>query len=158
MPITNGLGPKRAILYARVSTDEQARTGFSLCKQVEALRDCAARKGYEVLDKVSDPGQSGGNLERSGMDLMRNLAAVGASLRSWRRTATGSLVSPRTSLICARRSANIAASSECLPIAATTVQKASSPMAYSTRQPASSASRLPREVGGVSYARRVRER
>jgi hypothetical protein len=31
MPTTNSLGPKRAILYARVSTDEQARTGFSLC-------------------------------------------------------------------------------------------------------------------------------
>jgi len=30
MPTTNGLGPKWAILYARVSTDEQARTGFSL--------------------------------------------------------------------------------------------------------------------------------
>ena len=31
MPTTNGLGPKLAILYARVFTDEQARTGFSLC-------------------------------------------------------------------------------------------------------------------------------
>jgi hypothetical protein len=31
MPITNGLGPKRANLYTRVSTDEQTRTGFSLC-------------------------------------------------------------------------------------------------------------------------------
>ena len=29
MPTTNSLDPKRAILYARVSTDEQARTGFS---------------------------------------------------------------------------------------------------------------------------------
>jgi hypothetical protein len=26
---TNGHGPKRAILYSRVSTDEQARTGYS---------------------------------------------------------------------------------------------------------------------------------
>jgi len=31
MPTTNGLGSKRAILYARVSTDEQARIGFSFC-------------------------------------------------------------------------------------------------------------------------------
>jgi hypothetical protein len=31
MPATNGLGSKRAILYASVSTDAQARTGFSLC-------------------------------------------------------------------------------------------------------------------------------
>jgi site-specific DNA recombinase len=59
MPTTNGLGPKRAILYARVSTDEQARTGFSLCQQIEALRDYAARKGNEVLDEGPDPGRSG---------------------------------------------------------------------------------------------------
>ena len=36
MPNTNGHGPKRAILYARVSTDEQARYGFSLARQIEA--------------------------------------------------------------------------------------------------------------------------
>ena len=30
MPNTNVHGPKRAILYARVSTDEQARSGYSL--------------------------------------------------------------------------------------------------------------------------------
>ena len=45
--------------------------------QIEVLRDCAARKGYEVLDEVSDPGQSGGSLERSGMDRMRDLVAAG---------------------------------------------------------------------------------
>jgi DNA invertase Pin-like site-specific DNA recombinase len=28
----NGHGPKRAILYARVSTDEQARSGYSLAQ------------------------------------------------------------------------------------------------------------------------------
>ena len=32
MHSTNGHGPKRAVLYARVSTDEQARTGYSLDK------------------------------------------------------------------------------------------------------------------------------
>jgi hypothetical protein len=30
MPSSNGHGPKQAILYARVSTDERARTGYSL--------------------------------------------------------------------------------------------------------------------------------
>ncbi len=30
MPNTNGHLPKRAILYARVSTEEQARSGYSL--------------------------------------------------------------------------------------------------------------------------------
>ena len=48
MPNTNGHGPKRAILYARVSTDEQARSGYSLAQQLEALREYAACEGYEA--------------------------------------------------------------------------------------------------------------
>jgi predicted site-specific integrase-resolvase len=41
MPSTNGHGPKRAILYARVSTQEQARSGYSLAQQIEALQEQA---------------------------------------------------------------------------------------------------------------------
>ena len=37
-----------AILYARVSTEEQTK-GFSLRQQLSALKEHAARKGYEVL-------------------------------------------------------------------------------------------------------------
>jgi site-specific DNA recombinase len=74
---TNGLGPRRAILYARVSTDEQARSGYSLAQQMEALREYAAREGYEVLEEVRDPGQSGASLERPGMDRVRDLVAAG---------------------------------------------------------------------------------
>src|SRR5919112_1771257 len=77
MPSTNGHGPKRAILYARVSTDEQARSGYSLAQQLEALREYAAREGYEILEEVSDPGQSGASLERPGMDRVRDLVAAG---------------------------------------------------------------------------------
>src|SRR5919107_131184 len=74
---TSGHGPKRAILYARVSTDEQARSGYSLAQQIEALRAYAAREGYEVLEEVVDSGQSGASLERPGMDRARNLVASG---------------------------------------------------------------------------------
>ena len=77
MPSTNGHGPKRAILYARVSTDEQARSGYSLAQQIEALREYAAREGYEVLEEVLDPGQSGASLERPGMDRVRDLVGAG---------------------------------------------------------------------------------
>jgi site-specific DNA recombinase len=69
--------PKRAILYARVSTDEQARSGYSLAQQLEALREYAAREGYEVIEEVQDPGQSGASLERPGMDRVRDLVAAG---------------------------------------------------------------------------------
>src|SRR5919202_1509774 len=77
MPSTNGYGPKRAILYARVSTDEQARTGYSLAQQLEALREYAAQEGYEVLEEIQDPGQSGASLDRPGLDQVRGLVAGG---------------------------------------------------------------------------------
>ena len=77
MPSTNGHGPQQAILYARVSTDEQARSGYSLAQQLEALREYAAREGYEVLEEVSDPGQSGAMLARPGLDRVRDLVAAG---------------------------------------------------------------------------------
>ena len=77
MPSTNGHGPKRAILYARVSTDEQARSGYSLAQQMEALREYAAQEGCEVLEEVTDPAQSGASLERPGMDRVRDLVAAG---------------------------------------------------------------------------------
>src|ERR671932_362254 len=77
MPDINGHGPKQAILYARVSTDEQARSGYSLAQQIEALREHAYREGYEVLEEVTDPGQSGASLERPGMDRVRDLVVAG---------------------------------------------------------------------------------
>ena len=76
MSNTNGHGPRRAVFYARVSTDEQARSGYSLAQQIEALREYASREGYEVLEEVSDPGQSGASLERPGMDRVRDLVAA----------------------------------------------------------------------------------
>jgi hypothetical protein len=77
MPSTNGHRSKTAILYARVSTDEQARSGYSLAQQIEALREYAAREGYEILEEATDPGQSGASLERPGMDQVRDLVAAG---------------------------------------------------------------------------------
>ena len=77
MPSTNGHGPKLAILYARVSTQEQADKGYSLAQQIEALRAYAAREGYEVLEEVTDGGYSGASLERPGMDRVRDLVAAG---------------------------------------------------------------------------------
>jgi site-specific DNA recombinase len=77
MPSANGHGPRRTILYARVSTQEQADKGYSLAQQIEALRDYAIREDYEVLEEVSDPGQSGASLERPGMDRVRDLVAAG---------------------------------------------------------------------------------
>ena len=77
MSSANGRSPKKVILYARVSTEEQARSGYSLAQQIEALREYAAREGYEILEEVADPGQSGASLERPGMDRVRDLVQGG---------------------------------------------------------------------------------
>jgi site-specific DNA recombinase len=73
----NGHQARRAILYAQVSTDEQARSGYSLSQQLEALRKYAAREGYEILEEITDPGRTGATLDRPGLDRMRNLVAAG---------------------------------------------------------------------------------
>ena len=77
MKMANGRGSKRAILYARVSTNEQATSGYSLSQQLEALREYAAREGYEIVEEITDPGRSGATLDRPGLDRMRNLVAAG---------------------------------------------------------------------------------
>ena len=77
MPSANGHGARRAILYARVSTDEQARSGYSLRQQMDRLRGYAASEGYEVLEEVMDLGESGATLERPGLDRVRDTVAVG---------------------------------------------------------------------------------
>ena len=76
MPSTNGHGPKRAILYARVSSDDQVR-GYSLNQQIRALREWVAREGYELLEVVRDEGWSGAYLERPGLDRVRDHVEAG---------------------------------------------------------------------------------
>jgi site-specific DNA recombinase len=78
MPSTNGRGSRRAILYARVSTDEQARSGYSLRQQIVRLREYAAHEGYEVIEEATDAGYSGASLQRPGMDRVRDLVAEGS--------------------------------------------------------------------------------
>jgi len=51
--------PKRAMIYARVSTDEQAEHGYSLKGQVEAARKYAGEHGLEVVAVYEDGGISG---------------------------------------------------------------------------------------------------
>ncbi|MDP9439111.1 MAG: recombinase family protein, partial [Actinomycetota bacterium] len=70
-------GIRTAILYARVSTREQAEGGYSLRHQIGALREWCAREGYEVLKEVEDPGYTGIDLARPGMDFVRDLVAAG---------------------------------------------------------------------------------
>lgn len=45
---------KRAVLYARVSTDDQADKGYSLPSQLDAMRKYAAQQGFEVVGEFQD--------------------------------------------------------------------------------------------------------
>ncbi len=45
---------KRAILYARVSSDEQAEHGYSLQTQLQSMRYYAAEHGLEVAAEFAD--------------------------------------------------------------------------------------------------------
>ncbi len=68
---------RKAILYARVSTDEQALKGFSVAEQLYALREYAEREDLEVVEEVVDEGYSGASPERPGLMRVMELAESG---------------------------------------------------------------------------------
>lgn len=55
---------KRAFIYTRVSTLEQAKEGYSIGEQEHRLKAYAEAKGLEVIKVYSDPGFSGAKMER----------------------------------------------------------------------------------------------
>lgn len=63
---------KRAAIYIRVSTQEQAREGYSVAAQEERLKSYAASKDYAVHKVYTDPGFSGANLDRPGIQQLIN--------------------------------------------------------------------------------------
>ncbi len=71
------MAPMKVVAYARVSTDEQARSGYSVADQEEALRDWCAENSHELLEVVRDEGHSGAYLERQGLDRVRDLVEAG---------------------------------------------------------------------------------
>ncbi len=60
-----------AIIYTRVSTDEQAKTGLSLENQEKACKDFAERLGYKVLEVFREEGVSAKTADRK--ELLRLL-------------------------------------------------------------------------------------
>src|ERR687898_394517 len=74
----NGHGLKRAILYTRVSGEEQRKKGYSLADQLDTLRSWCSENGYEIVHEVDDGGYSGAYLERPGLDQVREIVATGS--------------------------------------------------------------------------------
>jgi site-specific DNA recombinase len=67
---------KRAAAYLRVSTDEQAESGYSLQLQRERTTAQVAAKGWELHNVYEDAGHSGGTLDRPALkEMMGDIAA-----------------------------------------------------------------------------------
>jgi site-specific DNA recombinase len=77
MNSNNGDGSKRAVLYCRVSGEEQRKKGYSLADQLDTLRRWCSENGYEIVDEVEDGGFSGAYLERPGLDRVREMVTAG---------------------------------------------------------------------------------
>ena len=65
-----GSNPDRgkAIIYARVSTREQAKEGFSIQTQIEEMKEYAADHGMTIVGVIVDEGESGMNFDRPGIE------------------------------------------------------------------------------------------
>lgn len=68
----------RAAIYLRVSTEEQARHGFSLAAQREACRERARQLGAAEIVEFADEGVSGALLQRPGLSALREALRSGA--------------------------------------------------------------------------------
>lgn len=60
----------RAAIYARVSTEDQAKEGFSIAAQVKRLNAYCKARGYIVAGEYVDEGHSGRSIERPAYKLM----------------------------------------------------------------------------------------
>lgn len=61
---------KTCYIYLRVSTDEQAKEGFSLDNQKRACVEYAKINGYEIKDIFQDDGKSARTMDRPAFQKM----------------------------------------------------------------------------------------
>ena len=67
---------KKACVYTRVSTTEQATEGYSIEEQDRMCRAAIESKGWTYVGTYSDPGISGRTMERDGLKQM--MSAIGS--------------------------------------------------------------------------------
>lgn len=63
-------GTNKAAIYVRVSTEEQAKEGFSLAGQEQALKDHAKLLEYDIYKIYKDEGKSAKDMHRPAMQQM----------------------------------------------------------------------------------------
>lgn len=65
---------KRAFLYVRVSTQEQAREGYSIDEQIDRLKNYAKAMKWSIVDTYVDAGFSGAKTDRPALqDLLKDI-------------------------------------------------------------------------------------
>lgn len=86
MTNTNGHG-KRVALYIRVSTDEQAKEGYSVRAQRARLNEWVEREGFRMVQEIADEGYRGRDANRKGIRRVVELAAAGEidAVLTWKR-------------------------------------------------------------------------
>ncbi len=74
------------VAYCRVSTEEQAAEGFSISGQADKLRVYAELHDLGEVTVIADPGLSGKNLERPGLQQLLHMVEEGhvANVLTWR--------------------------------------------------------------------------
>ena len=70
---------KRAVLYARVSSDDRGKDGRNLAGQLEMCRDFAVENGWQIVAELSedDRGASGASFELPQLNRAREMAQKG---------------------------------------------------------------------------------
>ena len=66
----------RVAIYARVSSETQAKEG-TIHSQLEALREYAKNNNHHVIVECLDDGYSGAELNRPGLDQLRDIISEG---------------------------------------------------------------------------------
>ena len=64
---------KRTVGYIRVSTEEQSQEGISLENQEAKIKTYVDLNGLDLIDVIRDPGVSGKNLTRAGIQSLIEL-------------------------------------------------------------------------------------
>src|ERR1700730_8078860 len=86
---------KQAVIYARVSSKEQEKEGFSIPAQLKLLKEYAATQGFAVVQEYVDvetakqTGRTSFDEMRAGSSKSKNHAKNAVSCSSWFRTAPG---------------------------------------------------------------------
>jgi site-specific DNA recombinase len=86
MTRTRKEGSVLTVAYCRVSTEEQAAEGFSIEGQADKLRSYSALRELGEVTIISDPGLSGKNLQRPGLQSLLKAVEAGhvAHVMVWR--------------------------------------------------------------------------